>query len=110
MVRSVVRLKPDTTDDARATASNATRSGGRHASCHAAPASTAPPPANPAQTEMTSTGGRDTVGLRVPDHPVALALLDAYDCGIAAPSANRFGKVSPTTAAHVVADPLGGRH
>jgi L-threonylcarbamoyladenylate synthase len=50
------------------------------------------------------TGGRDTVGLRVPDHPLALALLDAFGGGVAAPSANRFGKVSPTTAAHVRAD------
>jgi L-threonylcarbamoyladenylate synthase len=50
------------------------------------------------------TGGRGTVGLRVPDHPVALALLDAFGGGVAAPSANRFGKVSPTTAAHVRAD------
>ena len=48
-----------------------------------------------------ATGGRDTVGLRVPDHPLALALLDAFGGGIAAPSANRFGKVSPTTAQHV---------
>jgi len=47
------------------------------------------------------TGGQDTVGLRVPDHPVALALLRAFDSGIAAPSANRFGRISPTTAAHV---------
>ncbi len=53
------------------------------------------------------TGGRDTVALRVPAHPVALALLDELANGIAAPSANRFGKVSPTTAAHVRAD-LGG--
>jgi L-threonylcarbamoyladenylate synthase len=51
-----------------------------------------------------ATGGRETVALRVPDHPLALALLDAFGRGIAAPSANRFGKVSPTTAAHVVAD------
>jgi L-threonylcarbamoyladenylate synthase len=48
-----------------------------------------------------ATGGRDTVGVRVPDHPVALALLDAFGGGVAAPSANRFGKVSPTTAQHV---------
>ncbi len=54
------------------------------------------------------TGGQDTVGLRVPDHPVALALLLAFDSGIAAPSANRFGRISPTTAAHV-ADELGDR-
>jgi L-threonylcarbamoyladenylate synthase len=48
------------------------------------------------------TGGQETVGLRVPDHVVALALLDAAKeigvHGIAAPSANRFGHVSPTTA------------
>jgi len=50
------------------------------------------------------TGGGDTVGLRVPDQPVALALLRAFGGGIAAPSANRFGHVSPTTAAAVRAD------
>jgi len=50
------------------------------------------------------TGGRDTVGLRVPDHPVARALLAAFGGGIAAPSANRYGRVSPTTAGHVRAD------
>lgn len=53
------------------------------------------------------TGGRSTVGLRVPAHPVALALLAAFGDGVAAPSANRFGRVSPTSAAHVAAD-LGG--
>ncbi|MFH0938344.1 MAG: L-threonylcarbamoyladenylate synthase [Planctomycetota bacterium] len=47
------------------------------------------------------TGGLDTVALRVPDHPVALALLKAFGGGLAAPSANRFGCVSPTNAAHV---------
>jgi len=50
------------------------------------------------------TGGQDTIGLRVPDHPVALALLRAFGGGIAAPSANRFGRVSPTSAAHVIAE------
>jgi L-threonylcarbamoyladenylate synthase len=50
------------------------------------------------------TGGLDTVGLRVPDQPVALALLRAFGGGIAAPSANRFGRVSPTTADDVRAD------
>jgi len=50
------------------------------------------------------TGGRPTIGLRVPDHSLTLALLVAFGGGVAAPSANRFGKVSPTTAAHVVAD------
>ncbi|MCX9155852.1 L-threonylcarbamoyladenylate synthase [Niveibacterium sp. 24ML] len=54
------------------------------------------------------TGGQDTVGLRVPDHPVALALLRAFGGGIAAPSANRFGRISPTTAQHVF-DELGER-
>ncbi|HQR03074.1 MAG: threonylcarbamoyl-AMP synthase [Proteobacteria bacterium] len=47
------------------------------------------------------TGGQDTVGLRVPAHPLALQLLRAFDSGIAAPSANRFGRISPTTADHV---------
>jgi L-threonylcarbamoyladenylate synthase len=55
------------------------------------------------------TGGQDTVGVRVPDHPVALGLLEAFvragGKGIAAPSANRFGNVSPTTA-QAVADEL----
>jgi len=50
------------------------------------------------------TGGQDSVGLRCPDHPLALALLDAFGGGLAAPSANRFGHVSPTTAAHVRAE------
>jgi L-threonylcarbamoyladenylate synthase len=50
------------------------------------------------------TGGRETVGLRVPDEPTALALLGAFGGAVAAPSANRFGRVSPTTAAHVHAD------
>lgn len=50
------------------------------------------------------TGGQDTVGIRVPDHPVALALLQAFGGGVAAPSANRFGRLSPTTAAHVRQD------
>ena len=47
------------------------------------------------------TGGQDTVGLRVPSHPVAQRLLKAFGGGIAAPSANRFGRLSPTTAQHV---------
>ena len=60
------------------------------------------------------TGGQDTVGLRVPGHPVALELLRRFaavageHAGIAAPSANRFGRISPTTAAHV-AEELGDR-
>jgi L-threonylcarbamoyladenylate synthase len=47
------------------------------------------------------TGGQDTVGLRVPSHPVAQELLQLFDGPLAAPSANRFGLVSPTTASHV---------
>ncbi len=54
------------------------------------------------------TGGQDTVGLRVPNHPLALELLQAFDGGIAAPSANRFGRISPTTAEHV-REELGSR-
>jgi L-threonylcarbamoyladenylate synthase len=54
------------------------------------------------------TAGLETVGLRVPDHPVALRLIEAAGVPIAAPSANRFGRVSPTRATHVVAQ-LGGR-
>ena len=50
------------------------------------------------------TGGQDTVGLRVPSHPVAQQLLKEFSGAIAAPSANRFGQVSPTTAAHVRED------
>lgn len=50
------------------------------------------------------TGGQDTVGLRIPGHPLALELLNAFGGGIAAPSANHFGRISPTTAAHVEAD------
>lgn len=47
------------------------------------------------------TGGQATVGLRVPAHPVAATLLRAFGGALAAPSANRFGRISPTTAAHV---------
>lgn len=54
-----------------------------------------------ARVPLAVTGGQDTVALRVPDHPLALALLRAFASGIAAPSANRFGHISPTTAAHV---------
>jgi L-threonylcarbamoyladenylate synthase len=54
------------------------------------------------------TGGQDSIGLRVPGHPLALALLREFAGGIAAPSANRFGRISPTTAQHV-RDDLGDR-
>lgn len=47
------------------------------------------------------TGGKNTVGVRVPAHPVALELLEALDFPLAAPSANPFGSISPTTAKHV---------
>jgi L-threonylcarbamoyladenylate synthase len=54
------------------------------------------------------SAGLDTVAVRMPDHPVAQALIEASGVPIAAPSANRFGGVSPTTAQHVL-DDLGGR-
>jgi L-threonylcarbamoyladenylate synthase len=54
------------------------------------------------------TAGRQLVGVRVPAHPVAQALLRAAKIPVAAPSANLFGRTSPTTAEHVLAD-LGGR-
>lgn len=50
------------------------------------------------------TGGRDTVAIRVPNHQMAQDLLEKVNDGVVAPSANRFGKVSPTSAMHVVAD------
>jgi L-threonylcarbamoyladenylate synthase len=48
-----------------------------------------------------AAGGQNSIGLRCPAHPVALALLQACGTGLAGPSANRFGRVSPTTALHV---------
>jgi L-threonylcarbamoyladenylate synthase len=57
-----------------------------------------------ARVASAATGGSPTVGLRVPAHPMAQALLRAFGGGIAAPSANRFGAVSPTTADHVATD------
>lgn len=50
------------------------------------------------------TGGRDTVAVRVPDHPMALEVIRALGEGLVAPSANRFGHVSPTGATHVLDD------
>ena len=47
------------------------------------------------------TSGMSTVGIRMPAHPVALELIAAARCPLAAPSANKFGRISPTTAAHV---------
>lgn len=48
-----------------------------------------------------AAGGQESIGLRCPSHPVALAFLKACGTGVAGPSANRFGRVSPTTAQHV---------
>lgn len=54
------------------------------------------------------TGRRGTVGLRVPSNPIALQLLERVGLGLAAPSANQYGHISPTSADHVLAD-LDGR-
>ncbi len=51
-----------------------------------------------------ATAGLDSIAVRVPDHPVARALIAAFGKPVVAPSANRSGHVSPTTAAHVLAD------
>jgi L-threonylcarbamoyladenylate synthase len=53
------------------------------------------------------TGGQDTVGLRVPGSRTAQRLLNAFGGALAAPSANRFGRTSPTTADHVIAELAG---
>ncbi|MDQ7839911.1 MAG: L-threonylcarbamoyladenylate synthase [bacterium] len=63
-------------------------------------------PAAPVVPSVTR-GGLPTVAVRMPAHPVALALIRAAGCPVAAPSANRSGRPSPTTAQHVLAD-LGG--
>lgn len=55
-----------------------------------------------------ATGGMDTVAVRMPDHPVALALIKEFNGGIVGPSANLSGRPSPTTALHVLED-LRGR-
>jgi L-threonylcarbamoyladenylate synthase len=65
-------------------------------------------PLRPGGVCPLAAAGLDSVGLRVPDHPVAAALLRAIGRPVAAPSANRSGRISPTTAAHVLAD-LDGR-
>lgn len=64
-------------------------------------------PRSPAVSDAV-TGGRLSVGIRVPSHPIALQLLALVGDGVAAPSANRYGHISPTTADHVLAD-LDGR-
>ena len=51
-----------------------------------------------------AAGGQNSIGLRCPAHPVALAFLKACNTGVAGPSANRFGRVSPTTAEHVAGE------
>lgn len=50
------------------------------------------------------TGGQDTVAVRIPDHPLALELLQAFGSGLVAPSANQFGRISPTDEAAVLAE------
>jgi L-threonylcarbamoyladenylate synthase len=50
------------------------------------------------------TGGRDSVAIRVPSHPMAQDLLNRVESGVVAPSANKFGKVSPTSPQHVLDD------
>ncbi len=54
------------------------------------------------EVPMAVTGGQDTIALRIPNNPVALSLLKAFGGGIAAPSANRFKHISPTSAKHVL--------
>ncbi|SIS58623.1 translation factor SUA5 [Roseivivax lentus] len=61
-----------------------------------------------ARVSSLVTAGLDSVGIRMPAHPVARQLLRAFGGGIAAPSANRSGRISPTRAAHVLAT-LNGR-
>ncbi len=53
------------------------------------------------RVSRVATGGHETVAVRIPAHPMAQALLTAFGGGVAAPSANRFGYVSPTLAQHV---------
>ncbi|MCZ8523373.1 MULTISPECIES: L-threonylcarbamoyladenylate synthase [Paenibacillus] len=65
-------------------------------------------PVRPGVLSPLVTAGLSTVGVRMPDHPVARALIAAARCPVAAPSANRSGRPSPTRAAHVLED-LGGR-
>jgi L-threonylcarbamoyladenylate synthase len=54
-----------------------------------------------ARVSHVVTGGQDSIGVRVPAHPIAQQLLAAFGGGIAAPSANRYGRLSPTSASHV---------
>jgi len=66
------------------------------------------PVAPSCQVSLLARSGLETLALRAPDHPTAQALIAAAGVPLAAPSANRSGRLSPTTAAHVAAD-LGGR-
>lgn len=50
------------------------------------------------------TGNQETIGIRIPNHPLTLELLRQFGSGIVGPSANKYGRVSPTTAAHVTND------
>jgi len=56
------------------------------------------------QVSSSVTGGQDTIAIRIPSHPIAQKLLQLFGGGIAAPSANYFGKLSPTQASHVHKD------
>ena len=56
------------------------------------------------RADPSALGGTETVALRLPDNPLALQLIEESGTGLAAPSANRFGRVSPTTALHVAED------
>ncbi len=50
------------------------------------------------------TGGQDTIAIRIPNHPLTLQMLQSFNGAIVGPSANKYGRVSPTTAAHVATD------
>ncbi len=65
-------------------------------------------PVKPGALSPLVTAGLSTAGVRMPDHPLALRLLSLAGCPVAAPSANRSGRPSPTTAGHVLED-LDGR-
>ncbi|MCM3628032.1 L-threonylcarbamoyladenylate synthase [Paenibacillus glycanilyticus] len=65
-------------------------------------------PVRPDAVSPLVTAGLSTVGVRMPDHPAALALIRQSGCPVAAPSANRSGRPSPTLAEHVLED-LGGK-
>merc|ERR1712232_1534833 len=61
-------------------------------------------PARQGKLSTGCTAGLGTIGVRMPNHPVALALIERSGCAVAAPSANTSGRPSPTTAAHVAED------